>query len=130
MPRLCSKPDSLGMDVARNEDSDLTSNCCTKDIGNFAMVSGEDLTMFAEATAVKALSSHEYEAYFPSDWCIGAGTSRCLSFLAVLIVKVTKSLGSWHGKYSNLLSLIGTLGFQFLAISGTYVQSVNTFPER
>jgi hypothetical protein len=62
------------MDVAGNEDSDTTSNYCTKDLGIFAMVSSEDLTTFAEATAVKALSSHEYEAYFPSDWCIGAGT--------------------------------------------------------
>jgi len=62
------------MDVTRNEDSDTTSNYCTKDLGNFAMVSSEDLATFAEATAVSALSSHEYEAYFPRDWCIGAGT--------------------------------------------------------
>lgn len=33
-----------------------------------------DVTTFAEATTVKALSSHEYEAYFPDDWCIGTGT--------------------------------------------------------
>lgn len=28
---------------------------------------------FADATAVKALSSHTYEANFPDDWCIGSG---------------------------------------------------------
>ncbi|KAI9745477.1 MAG: hypothetical protein M1818_001011 [Claussenomyces sp. TS43310] len=27
---------------------------------------------FAEATAIKQLSSHTYEAYFPDDWCIGS----------------------------------------------------------
>ncbi|RFU26728.1 hypothetical protein B7463_g9615, partial [Scytalidium lignicola] len=29
-------------------------------------------TTFAEATSVKQLSSHEYAANFPEDWCIGA----------------------------------------------------------
>lgn len=32
------------------------------------------LTTFAEATAVKQISSHEYLANFPRDWCIGTGT--------------------------------------------------------
>ena len=30
-------------------------------------------TTFAEATVVKALSSHEYEGNFPYDWQIGTG---------------------------------------------------------
>lgn len=30
-------------------------------------------TKFAEATAVKQQSSHEYLADFPDDWCIGTG---------------------------------------------------------
>jgi hypothetical protein len=38
------------------------------------MGSTEKETTFAEATAVKALSAHEYEAYFPDDWVIGTGT--------------------------------------------------------
>ncbi|KAF8863328.1 hypothetical protein BDZ45DRAFT_117561 [Acephala macrosclerotiorum] len=29
-------------------------------------------TTFAAATAIKALSSHEYEAFFEDDWCIGS----------------------------------------------------------
>ena len=37
------------------------------------MGSTEQVTTFAEATAVKALSSHEYEAFFPDDWGIGTG---------------------------------------------------------
>jgi hypothetical protein len=28
---------------------------------------------FAEATCVKAVSSHTYSAEFPNDWCIGSG---------------------------------------------------------
>jgi hypothetical protein len=30
-------------------------------------------TTFAQATAVKQQSSHEYLAEFPDDWCIGTG---------------------------------------------------------
>lgn len=37
------------------------------------MTSPEAGTTFAEATALKRLSSHEYEANFVDDWCIGSG---------------------------------------------------------
>jgi len=37
------------------------------------MASAEASTTFAEATTVKPLSSQEYEADFPNDWCIGTG---------------------------------------------------------
>jgi hypothetical protein len=30
---------------------------------------------FTEATAIKQLSSHQYVADFPDDWCIGTGKS-------------------------------------------------------
>lgn len=32
---------------------------------------------FAEATAVKAVDSHNYESYFYDDWCIGDGMPLC-----------------------------------------------------
>ncbi len=31
------------------------------------------MVSFAEATAVKALDSHHYQANFPDEWCIGSG---------------------------------------------------------
>ncbi|TVY38444.1 hypothetical protein LOCC1_G005851, partial [Lachnellula occidentalis] len=36
------------------------------------MASGSKTTTFADATAVKALSTHNYSAWFHDDWCIGS----------------------------------------------------------
>jgi len=35
-------------------------------------MTSSEATTFAAATAIKCLSSHEYEAYFVDDWCIGS----------------------------------------------------------
>jgi len=44
---------------------------------------------FAEATAVKATSSHTYSAEFPDDWCIGSGTSIPIIFeIQILILSI------------------------------------------
>ena len=37
------------------------------------MTTSSQEVSFADATAVKATSSHTYEANFPNDWCIGSG---------------------------------------------------------
>jgi hypothetical protein len=38
-------------------------------------------TTFAQATAVKQQSSHEYLAEFPDDWCIGTGEGLDQSYM-------------------------------------------------
>jgi hypothetical protein len=47
-------------------------------------------TTFAEATSVKALSSHEYEANFHDDWVIGTGT-RSSSFHFVCVLRARRA---------------------------------------
>jgi hypothetical protein len=47
-------------------------------------------TTFAEATTVKALSSHEYEANFHDDWVIGTGT-RSSSFPFVCVLRARRA---------------------------------------
>jgi hypothetical protein len=63
---------SLG-ETLENEDNHPFYAIWTSPFDNVAMSSSGESTTFAEATAVKASSSHEYEAYFPDDWCIGSG---------------------------------------------------------
>jgi hypothetical protein len=50
---------------------------------------------FAEATAVKAISSHTYSAEFPDDWCIGSGTS----ILIILKIEILTLLIVPHGGF-------------------------------
>ncbi len=61
-----------------------------KDVGDIAMVSNGVETTFAEATAVKALSSHEYEANFHDDWVIGTG-KRSSSFPVVCVLRARRA---------------------------------------
>jgi len=70
------------------------------------MVSSGDSTKFAEATAVKASSSHVYEAYFPDDWCIGSGM---LCSLSICIEGASKSLGHWYTRASQPFNYLGIL---------------------
>lgn len=51
-------------------------------------------TSFAAATAVKALSSHEYEALFVDDWCIGSGEFFCRNLPFSRFLNLVKS--SWN----------------------------------
>jgi hypothetical protein len=39
------------------------------------------MASFAQATAVKQQSSHEYLAEFPDDWCIGTGEGLDQSYM-------------------------------------------------
>ncbi len=54
------------------------------------MVSNGVETTFAEATAVKALSSHEYQANFHDDWVIGTG-KRSSSFPVVCVLRARRA---------------------------------------
>jgi hypothetical protein len=74
-----------------------------KDTGDITMVSDGVETTFAEATAVKALSSHEYEANFHDDWVIGKG-KRSSSFpvVCVLRARISSALRSEATKSSAL----------------------------
>jgi hypothetical protein len=74
-----------------------------KNAGNIAMVSSKVETTFGEATAVKALSSHEYEAHFHDDWVIGSG-KRSSSFPFVWISRARRApeLGSKATQYPAL----------------------------
>lgn len=47
------------------------------------MTASHPETTFAEATSVKATSSHTYEADFPEDWCIGSGRFSLARIVAV-----------------------------------------------
>ena len=61
-----------------------------KDVRDIAMVFNGVETTFAEATAVKTLSSHEYEANFHDDWVIGTG-KRSSSFPVVCVLRARRA---------------------------------------
>ncbi|PMD39752.1 hypothetical protein L207DRAFT_489623 [Hyaloscypha variabilis F] len=72
------------------------------------MCSSGESTTFAEATAVKASSSHEYEAYFPDDWCIGSvphGGFVTAVFLQVASTHFSTTLSSQNQPHTIALHL-------------------------
>ncbi|KAE9381353.1 hypothetical protein N431DRAFT_539023 [Stipitochalara longipes BDJ] len=72
------------------------------------MSSSGDSTTFAEATGVKALSSHDYEAYFPDDWCIGSvphGGFVTAVFLQVASTHFSTTLSSQNQPHTIALHL-------------------------